>query len=890
MALSDRGSNWGKWDLHIHSPDTHLANGYNGDWPGFVNALADVRFNLIGVTNYFLFADDEVERTQSALRESGLTTVVVGNLEFRLTQPNKDGEAINAHVLFDPRISSKEINHRLSRLKLINTSDPGGVRQIYCNRAEIDVAKQELKNITVEFRALRDWIHENFDPDDCLLIGCPTGYGSFRPQRNEGRGASLAVEFDKACSLMFGGQGDREFFANPSRYVGAVAKPVLLGSDAHSVNEIGRAYSWVKAKPTFDGLRQLVYEPLERISLARNNPELEYPKPYFSALHIGGPLSDDQPLNFHHASIALNRDFVAVIGGRGSGKSILLDSILALTQPSRVTTTVSMCYRPPVFTIEFTKQHGAESIALTHDEPIGPDYLHVRQTELQAISLNPTRLSQEIKALLPIKAVDPLIDVEEEMSSLLREKEEIFEWLLEQDEQGNQINNPQYNEEVKRVNAARVATLTNEKNKLLVSEYNGNRKTASEAVILKNKLTAFATRVNTVAKELADEIKGFNVLLLPRGQQIPAVDLQPQIAAINHSTDELNSYSKQLDERSAEVLQTLREQGVEQDPKGLLDKVEGYQREVAHANDRIERYKEKKARAHTLNELRTALVDTHLQDIRAEAIAIGVAFESLKQGQEGWKSDQVALVNELLEGVEISGCVHFDKDAFYDGMEPYLNMRKFRAAAGFTRREKLAARFGVDSVETFRSLLSGEAMIMSDDDGKCAIDRFVRESEFVGPGDALNFLEYLFKPSQQRKYLTVRAGLTYRGKPPERLSVGQRGTFFLCMKLATDPFGSPFVFDQPEDDLDNEFVVQKLVPIFRKIKKYRQVIIATHNANLVVNADADQVVIADNEAETLRYETGAIEEAHIRNKICAILEGGEAAFKQREWKYGLGAP
>ncbi len=52
------------------------------------------------------------------------------------------------------------------------------------------------------------------------------------------------------------------------------------------------------------------------------------------------------------------------------------------------------------------------------------------------------------------------------------------------------------------------------------------------------------------------------------------------------------------------------------------------------------------------------------------------------------------------------------------------------------------------------------------------------------------------------------------------LSVGQRGTFFLCMKLATDPFGSPFIFDQPEDDLDNEFIVQKLVPIFRKIKKY----------------------------------------------------------------------
>jgi hypothetical protein len=107
------------------------------------------------------------------------------------------------------------------------------------------------------------------------------------------------------------------------------------------------------------------------------------------------------------------------------------------------------------------------------------------------------------------------------------------------------------------------------------------------------------------------------------------------------------------------------------------------------------------------------------------------------------------------------------------------------------------------------------------------------------------------------------------------------------MKLATDPFGSPFVFDQPEDDLDNEFIVKDLIPIFRKIKKYRQVIIATHNANLVVNADAEQIIIAHNDAELLRYETGAIEEPHMREKICVILEGGETAFRQRELKYGL---
>ncbi|CAB3785887.1 hypothetical protein LMG27177_01940 [Paraburkholderia fynbosensis] len=175
MGLTDRGSNWGKWDLHIHSPDTHLANRYNGDWRGFVGAIAASNFDAIGVTNYFLFADEEVERTQAAIREAGLATTVIGNLEFRLTQPNKDGEAINAHILFNPAIPTREINNRLSRLKLINTSDPSGDRQIYCNLDDINAAGQHLKNITVEFRTLRDWVDDSFDPDDCLFVGCPTG-------------------------------------------------------------------------------------------------------------------------------------------------------------------------------------------------------------------------------------------------------------------------------------------------------------------------------------------------------------------------------------------------------------------------------------------------------------------------------------------------------------------------------------------------------------------------------------------------------------------------------------------------------------------------------------------------------------------------------------------
>ena len=107
------------------------------------------------------------------------------------------------------------------------------------------------------------------------------------------------------------------------------------------------------------------------------------------------------------------------------------------------------------------------------------------------------------------------------------------------------------------------------------------------------------------------------------------------------------------------------------------------------------------------------------------------------------------------------------------------------------------------------------------------------------------------------------------------------------MKLATESFSTPFVFDQPEDDLDNEFIIDHLLPVFREIKKYRQVIIATHNANLVVNADSEQILIATNSDEVLKYEAGALENPTIRSRICDILEGGEKAFLKREIRYGI---
>lgn len=110
----------------------------------------------------------------------------------------------------------------------------------------------------------------------------------------------------------------------------------------------------------------------------------------------------------------------------------------------------------------------------------------------------------------------------------------------------------------------------------------------------------------------------------------------------------------------------------------------------------------------------------------------------------------------------------------------------------------------------------------------------------------------------------------------------------LLLYLALDTEDDrPLIIDQPEENLDPKSIFDELVGLFIAAKAKRQVIMVTHNANLVVNTDADQIIIAEagpREAGGLpgiSYMAGGLEDAPIRERVCEILEGGEHAFRER---------
>src|SRR5688500_7673794 len=125
-----RGSEWKKWDLHIHTPDTHLASNYRGNWREYLEALAASDINVFGITNYFCFKDGELQRVKDYLIQTG--KVVLPNLEFRIQQSNKDDEYINIHVLFsdDENVTPERIQSCLNKLELFNTNTKQ--KKLYC--------------------------------------------------------------------------------------------------------------------------------------------------------------------------------------------------------------------------------------------------------------------------------------------------------------------------------------------------------------------------------------------------------------------------------------------------------------------------------------------------------------------------------------------------------------------------------------------------------------------------------------------------------------------------------------------------------------------------------------------------------------------------------------
>jgi len=194
-----------------------------------------------------------------------------------------------------------------------------------------------------------------------------------------------------------------------------------------------------------------------------------------------------------------------------------------------------------------------------------------------------------------------------------------------------------------------------------------------------------------------------------------------------------------------------------------------------------------------------------------------------------------------------------------------------------------------DADELERRLAQLKAKVTDVASGKAAAgalrdQRFATHLEKLAP-EVLDRLDLWFPEDSLRvEYSTTGDGSGFRSI--QEGSPGQKTAALLAFLLS---YGEePIVLDQPEDDLDNHLIYDLIVTQLRNIKQSRQVIVVTHNANIVVNGDAELVVgLAARGGETQRECSGCLQERAVRDTICAIMEGGREAFEQRYRRIAL---
>ena len=919
MEHLTHGSSWCKWDLHIHTPSTVLANQYQGrdqedKWVNFLDTLEKISdVSVLGVTDYF--GIDGYSRLVKERKEGRIQNIelLLPNVEMRILPVTKDAHAINLHVIFDP---SDRIIENLDTYFFQNLEFEYEGNKYRCTREDLirlgrtfrreksleDEAAHRVgvEQFKVHYAEVKRVLRKNIHLDGHYIVGVSNNSGDGNSGIKHSSLAATRQEIYRMSDFIFSSNPkDRDYFLGQGTdsiekveaNYGSL-KPCFHGSDAHRIEDVCRPdsgrFTWIKADCSFEGLRQTIFEPDARVNIQQDNPINDYPKHYFSSISVKGHPFKDQALEFSETELRLNRDMITLIGGRGGGKSMLLDAIYR-TFGGLSDGSVAGFQEFP-FSIGLQKGSDEEEASfLLSEESQRYDYLHVRQGTVKNLVDKPNSLHAEVLRLLGpgIYEADPLF--EEEVSKRNKQIQEELEYLGQTDDSDNAINSLEYQQRQIRENQALLETLATNETKKQVENFTRNtvRISSEEAVQVDIKrldrdLRQFAQTTNETIDAINSRTKEINV------KNIEEVDFRVQLeqieALLKASGDELTS----LSEQNQLIQANLAEKGFRGDIADLLSKADAYQRAIQQSQEEIERIDAANARLSKLRQSRNESGNRVRKDLLLEKDDISHRFATKQEGVALLSSDHKALLHSLLKDIDISGEIEFRLQDFIGGLWEFINGRKFRSTTTKTKENRLSETIGVSNAEDFLDLISGKAIVHLDDSSPpINLDQFTEAPDYFYDQKLTDFFDYLYLRKYREQYLRVIPRVNYLKKELGRLSVGQRGTFYLCLKLATESFSTPFVFDQPEDDLDNDFITRHLIPIFREIKKYRQVLIATHNANLVVNADSDQIIIASNTDENLSYKSGSLENPQIRAEICRILEGGEKAFLERERRYGI---
>jgi ABC-type lipoprotein export system ATPase subunit len=957
---SPRGSEWHRWDLHLHTPSSYDYQNRAITNEQIVERLIQEGLRAVAITDHHTI---DVPRIKELQRLGAYKLAIFPGIELRSDQ---GGEPIHYICIFPENCDLKHVWTTLQgKLGLTDPAikEKGGDDKVYVPIEQGAKVAKDLGGIVS--------IHAGAKSNSIEGISNKEQF----QQRVKYDIVKHSVDLMEIGQLKDIDCHYKKIFPNTG-----LDKPLVLCSDNHNIAEYSiKARLWFRADPTFRGLLMVLREPRERVFIGDRPTELirveQNPTKYIKAVSFQRRDSAPTTDQWFNGKIEFNSGLVAIVGNKGSGKSALSDT-LGLLGATKNSDAFSFLRRERF-------RHQSNNLALHFDatieweagdtttkclaDTIKPEeverlkYLpqdHVETVCNELAGLDEEGFEQELKAVifshvpeaerLGNATLDALVrfqngEKQNRIDSLLKQLRDLSRSRALLEAQADPTVRKELTEKIKR-RKLEIDAHDKAKPEAVADPTVDESAPAPDATVLgslkaaeasKTTLAAdiakradalrAAERRNAVAKRLIEKLDNFE-----KEYEVFKASLNEDATELGLTPDELVSLTitrgkpEDIRDSAANDSKAAKDALDKVEPPGLRKQLEGVEATIAELQTQLD------APNRAYQAYLKALSEWQTQRDAIEGTAADA--ESLK-GLE----HSVAALDELPakivaarnQQVALALQIHSEKVA---QAAVYRNL--YAAVQGFIEshvlaKDKLKLEFRAElTSEDFPGRLLGalalnrKGSFMGVDEGRAKAESFVQATNWDdvasvqalltgvdlalhtdqrdGQGGPVQLKDQLAKGRDPEEVYATLYGLEHvrpryilrwEGKYLSMLSPGERGTLLLVFYLLIDKSDLPLIIDQPEGNLDNHTVAKVLVECIKEARKRRQVFIVTHNPNLAVVCDADQIVHAEiNKADNnkVTYTTGSLENPNMSKYVTDVLEGTLWAFRIRDEKYSIG--
>lgn len=944
MINYSRGSEWRRWDLHVHTASSYDA--YKGaDADDLLSqALLNNHIAAVAITDHFTIDSNRILH----IRELAPDITFFPGVELRT-----DKGAANIHVIliFPETTNLIDLCEDFNVFKRTIAVNPTDNDRIYWDFSEI-IKFAKIHNAFVSIHAGS----KDKGVDDKISNALPI---------NE------AIKEDFARNVDFYEMGKIKDLANYKENVfPSIGEfPMLICSDNHNPkNYIPKEFLWIKADPTFEGLSQCKYQPDERVYIGAIPPKLDKAfkskRTYIDHVLVKKSTNAKNTLeNWFDFDIPINSGLTVIIGNKGSGKSALSDilghfayssSMFDNTNASflnsqrfrkapqnlandyegnivwldgQVDATMSLGQSTRTSTIENAQYLPQKYIEKVCNE-LGDEF----QTEINNVIFSYVDTTERGTAKTLAELVDnksvslykrekgiqgELIEINKKIIHLEEKSTSTYLKLLEDNsaKRANDLDRQEKNKptEVKKPDTTPKETYVNELrrlNEVITITSNAISTTTVEVTeinkqldllkILKDKLELIVGEIDVCNLFLSKNIDqfGFNADTFKILYTTPIGEINDKISSTNKQKNEklpLIDNSEEADitislYKKLAQLNTEKEKLISQ----TSSKEKVYQKYLSDYNEW------EKAKMEIIGDV------TKEGSIKYIKNEISYVKDQLPTEYENLKEERLAKIRQLYDLKQEKALLY---TSIYEPIEKELrqllkdkdDVVEFSVNVSISDKE-IPKKLLSFIAKSYTGIFAGAT------ESQNKMNELINNCDFNKSDDVCNFInnvlecvyenidisakkikdkEQFYEMLTSLKYIDVEYNLNMNGKSLRELSAGQRGIVLLMFYLALSKKEIPIIIDQPEDNLDNQSVYWSLVPCIREAKKKRQIIIVTHNPNIAIACDAEEIIYCSIEKKSnkITYESGSIENSNVSDRVVKVLEGTMPAFNLRELKY-----